>query len=803
MLHVRSRKYPPWFAPGDIRPIFRSSVSSGIFSASGRLPCQRVSYARISGHRVGGTPDDQHGGVSMDSTLIAKPQPGQSLIIPGGVHARLVLDFNPVEANLERLDQDLVFRFDDGSHITLENFYANAAKYPLPDFVVMDDVISGKDFFAALSEELQPAAGPAAAMPKGGRFHEFGEVELVQGVEALQDDVLEQNDLAGMETVADTLVADTGPLSAGAVAASGRAAAGPSAPGVDPESPVPPVPPAPPILHQEYAYLKDVGVHNGNNDTSHRDGVDDIKASFRHYNKDHRIEVSGKLNDGKNDDFGKQASGESNAPVHDASVTYGLDTAQFDTEGYKMMSYLNWGGTPDQLTYKDSVDPENPDIMTLHTNYGVLTLNASTGEYTFALNIEAGGAVDKLPLGSYVKLHLPIKAINAAGESVTSTIEVKIVGTNDKPTLELQHQDGTAADSTVIVETESTKGIIKMTDHDQGDTHTYTISSAKEAMTFENLAAGKGNPGAIEGRYGTLTFNPATGEYMYTLRDGALADNAAGPLQDEFKIHVQDRGKHQGRGDPTGASDEITITFDVSQKLAEAESLQNESSLSQNVVEADAMTTAAAAVSVLGFEEEESGLPMEPLAFSASESILGAENSTESAAPLYERGEDFLFGSAENEIIAAPADNVPSDDALADGLPGGMDADLDLAAGSSILNAAAMNDLLDGGWGAEFLGGLADLDNLDKLLGPENPGTAEILIFNGDTDITSLEQLKEMGVTVNENGGVNFSEDWRVQVDQDGNTVEHNGYVIMEHFADDSLDMQIAVQQALLSEGHG
>ena len=123
----------------------------------------------------------------MADIMLAKPAAGTQSIIQSVEDARIQLDFASADALLERSGNDLIFRFEDGSSIVLQDFYTAYTKDTMPDFVIEGAEISGQQFFAALNEpDLMPAAGPAAASSApGGRYHEYTNAELLDGVERL------------------------------------------------------------------------------------------------------------------------------------------------------------------------------------------------------------------------------------------------------------------------------------------------------------------------------------------------------------------------------------------------------------------------------------------------------------------------------------------------------------------------------------------------------------------------------------------------------------------------------------------
>ncbi len=104
----------------------------------------------------------------MADILLGKPEAGQESVHIPQSDDRLVLEFSPSDALLERVDDDLVFSFDDGSSVVLEDFYQAYNSENMPEFMVGEAVIPGEAFFAALDESLMPAAGQTAPVGSSG-----------------------------------------------------------------------------------------------------------------------------------------------------------------------------------------------------------------------------------------------------------------------------------------------------------------------------------------------------------------------------------------------------------------------------------------------------------------------------------------------------------------------------------------------------------------------------------------------------------------------------------------------------------
>ena len=123
----------------------------------------------------------------MADIRLAKPAAGTTQTVPSAPDGRFIFDFPADAATLTRNGDDLVLSFEDGSSIQLQGFYTTYSKEEMPSFQVDGVEISGQDFFAALGENLMPAAGPAAgsSASRGGRYNEYGGSDLLDGIDHL------------------------------------------------------------------------------------------------------------------------------------------------------------------------------------------------------------------------------------------------------------------------------------------------------------------------------------------------------------------------------------------------------------------------------------------------------------------------------------------------------------------------------------------------------------------------------------------------------------------------------------------
>lgn len=120
----------------------------------------------------------------MQTISINRPASGQHISVKALADARFSLGFPTAEATLERADNDLVFKFEDGSSARVADFYAEYTRDTTPDFEVNGSVISGKDFFSAVGPALAPAAGPSEA-ERISHYAEHSGSELASGIDHL------------------------------------------------------------------------------------------------------------------------------------------------------------------------------------------------------------------------------------------------------------------------------------------------------------------------------------------------------------------------------------------------------------------------------------------------------------------------------------------------------------------------------------------------------------------------------------------------------------------------------------------
>ncbi len=103
----------------------------------------------------------------MADILLQKPAAGQATTLSPQAEDRLVFEFDSSEATLTRDGDNLVMSFDDGSTVNLTDFYVAYTSENMPTFLIEGAEVDGEAFFAALGDELMPAAGTGTSAPQG------------------------------------------------------------------------------------------------------------------------------------------------------------------------------------------------------------------------------------------------------------------------------------------------------------------------------------------------------------------------------------------------------------------------------------------------------------------------------------------------------------------------------------------------------------------------------------------------------------------------------------------------------------
>ena len=573
----------------------------------------------------------------MADIILNKPEAGTQAVFEAAGDSRIDLNFPTDQATLERSGNDLIFRFDDGSTVVLRDFYTAYTKDSMPDFVIEGTPIAGAQFFTALNEpDLMPAAGPAAnaASADGGRFREYADDALINGVNRLDGLDLSSNraffperdpwgGLRGDDTpnYAPTLsvsgslgVIESGvfpggnELYEGVPSMSGRATGTDAngdtlsfgfidANGAQVTSIVTPYGVMAMAPDGTYTYTID----NADPDTNGLALGETRTETFTVYVSDGRgglttqeitVTLTG-TNDRPELSIANAAQG-----IHEDTASVGGTFAVQDPDsdsGQNQTFHIEGGSnTPaaDGTSPSDgSHSATGSTDATFTTDYGKLTLDPATGQWTYALN-NASDKVQQLNAGETKVETFEVTVTDEHGATSTQTITVTITGTNDIPVIDTdqsnfhldfkeqgvyqpsengdgntpttpggtgegQHQTGTLSGRIFASDADKENGA-GSTEHDVNKLN-FHVEHAGSSLTdggASTTVTGTGTPGtgdivyAYTSAYGTLTFR-ADGSYEYTLNnknpgeagaDGNAVNNLAlgQTVTETFTVYVTD-----------------------------------------------------------------------------------------------------------------------------------------------------------------------------------------------------------------------------------------------------------------------
>ncbi len=594
----------------------------------------------------------------MADIILNKPEAGTQAVFEAAGDSRIDLNFPTDQATLERSGNDLIFRFDDGSTVVLRDFYTAYTKDSMPDFVIEGTPIAGEQFFTALNEpDLMPAAGPAAnaASADGGRFREYADDALINGVNRLDGLDLSSNraffperdpwgGLRGDDTpnYAPTLsvsgslgVIESGvfpggnELYEGVPSMSGRATGTDAngdtlsfgfidANGAQVTSIVTPYGVMAMAPDGTYTYTID----NADPDTNGLALGETRTETFTVYVSDGRgglatqeitVTLTG-TNDRPELSIANAAQG-----IHEDTASVGGTFAVQDPDsdsGQNQTFHIEGGSnTPaaDGTSPSDgSHSATGSTDATFTTDYGTLTLDPASGQWTYALN-NASDKVQQLNAGETKVETFEVTVTDEHGATSTQTITVTITGTNDIPVIDTdqsnfhldfkeqgvyqpsengdgntpttpggtgegQHQTGTLSGRIFASDADKENGA-GSTEHDVNKLN-FHVEHAGSSLTdggASTTVTGTGTPGtgdivyAYTSAYGTLTFR-ADGSYEYTLNnknpgeagaDGNAVNNLAlgQTVTETFTVYVTDA--QTGRSVPQTITVTINGTNDV------------------------------------------------------------------------------------------------------------------------------------------------------------------------------------------------------------------------------------------------
>ncbi|MDO6565412.1 VCBS domain-containing protein, partial [Amphritea sp. 1_MG-2023] len=217
----------------------------------------------------------------------------------------------------------------------------------------------------------------------------------------------------------------------------------------------------------------------------------------------------------------------------------------------------------DTLTYGIATGSVTGTTATLAGTYGTLTLDTSTGDYSYSKN---AAAIEALDAGDAVSDLFTLTVTDADGALVTQTYTVNVTGADDAPTLDaITSGSITEVDQSSSTTDANLSGTLSGADVD-GDTLTYGIDTGSVTGTTATLA----------GTYGTLTLDTSTGDYSYSKNAAAIEALDAGDTDsDLFTLTVTDADgalvTQTYTVSVTGADDAPTLDAITSGSIAEVD----------------------------------------------------------------------------------------------------------------------------------------------------------------------------------------------------------------------------------------
>ena len=192
------------------------------------------------------------------------------------------------------------------------------------------------------------------------------------------------------------------------------------------------------------------------------------------------------------------------------------------------------------------VDASGAHVTSLDTAHGHVSINPSTGEYTFTPTNDASLAAGKTLPDSFSV----VATDNHGVSSTPSTVNVTITGSDDAPTVSVANVT-TANDHTAVT------GHATGHDVDTGDTLTYHLSGANVSSS-----------GGIETEtttHGTVALNTATGDYTFTPNADAAKLGVGATASDSFSVVATDSQGVSSSPSPvnvtiTGSDDAPTVS---------------------------------------------------------------------------------------------------------------------------------------------------------------------------------------------------------------------------------------------------
>lgn len=548
----------------------------------------------------------------MADIILTRPQAGQHTVLESVADSRLVLQFPTDQATMERAGDNLVFSFDDGSSIQLTNFYTQYSQESMPDFEVDGTLVAGADFFSAFGPDLMPAAGPAAgAAARAARYNDFGNSDLLDGINHLNEldwgmnlgnPTTEDVDALGVlspdagETNAAPVISISGVVSvveAGVFVGGNEAKAGvPTASGQinahDPDGDALNFAFVAPDGSLVTSITTEYGTITINPDGTYTYVLDNDKANGLAegdvVNENFTVQVSDGRGGTAQATVTVNVTGSNDVPT----LALGKDHLTVADDGANAVEgAITDGGTargddPDaghDLRYSFGTDDDGNPVTSITDEYGTLTIDPDTGEYTYTLD-KNSEAVQKLTgNGDDVTQRVTVVVTDEHGAHAEVPLDITIKGANDTPVItavtEHVKDMGVFGEDAAPANT-ATRDYTGGEGHIPGGEHRLGFEGQLQGFDHEgtDLTYGVVTSGIVAGGGLTLT-NPDNAAETTTLKVLSVSTDDAGTttIVTEAGVFTLDADGHYsfelntdagGFVDSMGQGDKWNLTFDVS-----------------------------------------------------------------------------------------------------------------------------------------------------------------------------------------------------------------------------------------------
>lgn len=547
----------------------------------------------------------------MADIILTRPQAGQHTVLESVADSRLILQFPTDQATMERAGDNLVFSFDDGSSIQLTNFYTQYSQESMPDFEVDGTLVAGADFFSAFGPDLMPAAGPAAgAAARAARYSDLGNSDLLDGINHLNEldwgmnldrpytedvdalgvvspDAGEANAAPVISISGTVSVVEAGVFVGGNDAKDGVPTASGQVNAYDPDGDALSfvfIGPNGPTTSITTPY----GTITINPDGTYTYVLDNDKANGLAegdvVNENFIVQVSDGRGGTATTTVTVNVVGSNDVPTLELGKEHltVTDDGANAVEGAITDGGTALGDDPDaghDLHYSFGTDGDGKPITSITDDYGTLTIDPDTGEYTYTLNKDSE-AVQKLSGdGDDVTQHVTVVVTDEHGAYAEVPLDITIKGANDVPVItavtEHVKDMGVFGEDAASANT-ATKDYTGGEGHISGGEHRLGFEGQLQGFDREgsDLTYGVVTSGIVAGGELTLT-NPDNADETTTLKVISVSTDDTGTttiVTDAGTFTLGADGHYSfelnteegGFVDSMGQGDKWNLTFDVS-----------------------------------------------------------------------------------------------------------------------------------------------------------------------------------------------------------------------------------------------